>query len=111
MSFRTCGGWLLPALVFCTPLASVGEDDVRPACNTKTQGTMWPEAANRDRSLIARLVRCGELLICVRGTWHYHWEPASVTIEQLRRKANAQPMKPSVCEVKPVADPATDTGN
>lgn len=67
---------------------------------------MWPEEANHDRRLILRLVRCGELFICVRGTWHYHWEAASVRLDQLGRGAKLKQSKPSYCEVQPEADTA-----
>jgi hypothetical protein len=62
---------------------------------------MWPDAANHDRSVISHLAHCGELQICVRGTWHYHWESASVTVNQLR-KSKDKPSKPSNCEIEPV---------
>jgi hypothetical protein len=77
---------------------------------------MWPAAANRDRSVISRLARCGELLICVRGIWHYHWEPASVTIEQLTnehltKKPAEKPSTPAVCNVQPQADNSAAAGD
>jgi hypothetical protein len=53
---------------------------------------MWRDAANHDPKLISRLVRCGELLICVRGSWHYHWEAPSVWVDQ------------PACEVQSVVD-------
>jgi hypothetical protein len=53
-------------------LLCLAADHSRPACTSQIQGRMWPDAANHDPKLISRLVRCGELLICVRGSWHYH---------------------------------------
>lgn len=89
----------LAGLAMILPLVCLGADDSRPACTSHNQGALWPEAANHDSKLMAHLVRCGELFICVRGTWHYHWESPSVRLDQLARhskdKANA---KPKVCE-------------
>jgi hypothetical protein len=101
MSFRcrACLALVLPLLSL--PFPSIAEDDSRPACNSHNQGSMWPEAANHDRSLISRLVRCGELLICVRGNWRYHWEAASVRLDQLDRRTKTKVSKPSFCEVSP----------
>jgi hypothetical protein len=45
-------------------------------------------------------VRCGELFICVRGTWHYHWEAPSVRVDQLARHAKSKSASPSVCEAQ-----------
>jgi hypothetical protein len=61
---------------------------------------MWPEAANHDPKIISRLVRCGELFICVRGSWHYHWEAPSVRLDQLGRHPNSKASKPPVCEAQ-----------
>ena len=63
---------------------------------------MWPEAANHDPKLLAQLVRCGELFICVRGDWHYHWETPTVRIDQLGRHAKSIASKPPVCEEESV---------
>lgn len=98
--------FLLASAILAAPSISMAEDEARPACNSQLQGRMWPDAANHDRILISRLVRCGELLICVRGTWHYHWEAASVRLDQLGRGAKSKQSKPSGCEVQPVADTA-----
>jgi hypothetical protein len=61
---------------------------------------MWPEAANHDSKILSHFVRCGELYICVRGAWHYHWEAPSVRVDQLARGAKSKISKPSVCEVE-----------
>ncbi len=58
---------------------------------------MWPEAANHDPKLLASAMRCGELLICVHGTWHYHWEAPSVRIDQLGRQPKSKVSKPMGC--------------
>jgi hypothetical protein len=96
--------WLLLAV----PFLSLAADDSRPACSSKNQGRMWPEAANHDPKLISRLVRCGELLICVRGSWHYHWESPSVRIDQLGHGAKTKPTKIAGCEVQPLAENESD---
>jgi hypothetical protein len=66
---------------------------------------MWPEAANHDRKLLAQLIRCGELVICVRANWRYHWESPSVRLDQLAKhgKSSATSSAPAapVCEVQP----------
>ena len=105
MSFRGSRASLVLVLpLLCLSLSSSADDDTRPACNSHNQGSLWPEAANHDRSLIARLVRCGELLICVRGNWRYHWEAASVRLDQLGQRAKTKQSKPSVCEEQPVTE-------
>ena len=53
--------------MLAVPLLCMAVDDFRPVCNSQNQGQMWPEAANHDPKLMASLIRCGELLICVRG--------------------------------------------
>jgi len=112
MLFRCLRIW--PILAF--PLLSLAADDPRPACGSQNQGQMWPEAANHDRKLLANLIRCGELFICVRGTWHYHWESTSVRIDQLSRHAKPTTERPPVCEAlpievaRPVAPVATKNG-
>jgi VCBS repeat-containing protein len=60
---------------------------------------MWPDAANHDPKLFSKLARCGQLEICVHGNWHYHWESATVRIDQLRRGAAKQ--NPAGCDAQP----------
>jgi hypothetical protein len=111
---------LKAGLVLATPLLlacqlALAADDSRPVCSSQNQGRMWPEAANHDPKLISRLVRCGELFLCVRGTWHYHWEAPSVRFDQLGHQAKSKTSKPSVCEVQSAVgvhapDPAASDG-
>jgi hypothetical protein len=89
---------LAGAIVFAS-LALLAADDPRPACSSQNQGQMWPEAANRDSKLRARLIRCGELYICVRGLWHYRWETPTVRVDQLDREGKAKISKPRACDV------------
>src|ERR1700761_2176338 len=95
-----------PLLVFPLFLQSFGQaaDDPRPICSSENHGRMWPEAANHDPKLIAHLVRCGELLVCVHGTWHYHWEAQSVRIDQLGRHAKSKPAATPVGDVRWAAE-------
>jgi hypothetical protein len=105
MPLRLLKAWLILA----APLLCLAADDSRPACSSQNQGQMWPEAANHDPKLISRLIRCGELLICVRGTWRYHWEAPSVRLDQLANRAKSKASKPAVCEVQSAVDaPAAD---
>lgn len=104
MSFRSCRAWILVLPLFTIPVMSWAEDGERPVCRAETQGLMWPDVANRDRATIASLAHCGELLLCVRGIWRYHWESASVTLDQLSKRSKTKYAKPSDCEVRPVAD-------
>lgn len=90
--------------VLAVPLLCLAADDSRPACSSQNQGRMWPEAANHNPKLISRLIRCGDLLICVRGVWHYHWEAPSVSLDQLAHRAKSKNSKPSVCEVQAAVD-------
>ena len=101
MSFRFVAASLALILpLLSTPTLSLAQDDTRPVCKSQIQGRRWPDAANSDRKLISILARCGELLICVRGTWHYHWEAASVRVDQLGKGAKSKQSKPSGCEVQ-----------
>jgi hypothetical protein len=70
-------------LILAVPVLWAASDDSRPACTSQIQGRMWPDAANHDPKVISRLARCGELFICVRGSWHYHWQAPSVRVDQL----------------------------
>ena len=93
---RLLAAWLAGA-ASCLCLAA---DDIRPVCSSAIQGRMWPEAANHDPKLISRLARCGELFICVRGTWRYHWESPSVRVEQLSHHAKSKSSDPPVCQAQ-----------
>jgi hypothetical protein len=110
MLFRWVCGWLLLAV----PCLCLAAEDPRPACSSQNQGRMWPEAANRDAKLFSRLVRCGELFLCVHGNWRYHWETPSIRLDQLARHDKQNIPKPTVCEVQSTVDvsrpnPATNT--
>jgi hypothetical protein len=65
---------------------------------------MWPEAANRDAKLFSRLVRCGELFLCVHGNWRYHWETPSIRVDQLARHVKSDTAKHAACEVQSAVD-------
>jgi hypothetical protein len=99
--------------ILAVPFLCLAADDSRPACGSQNQGHMWPEAANHDSKLLSRLVRCGELLICVRGNWRYHWEAPSIRIDQLDRHAKSKASTPSVCEAEAVTNelPGPDTSS
>ena len=102
---------VLASLAIILPLACLGADDSRPACSSHNQGQLWPAAANHDSKLMSHLMRCGELLICVRGVWHYHWESPSIRLDQLARHsgskaAKSKPAKPAVCEESAAISPA-----
>lgn len=93
----------LASLAIIVPWVCLGADDARPQCSSHNQGQLWPEAANHDSKLMSHLMRCGELFICVRGVWHYHWEAPSIRLDQLARHskskaANSKPAEPAVCE-------------
>jgi hypothetical protein len=107
MLFRSSKAWLIPAGLLLHPLISslpcLAADDARPACSSQNQGRMWPEAANHDPKLVSQFLRCGELLICVRGKWRYHWEAPSVRLDQLNRNAKTKPPKPPSCEAQSIA--------
>jgi|HubBroStandDraft_5_1064220.scaffolds.fasta_scaffold772421_1 hypothetical protein len=97
MFFRCLRTWFLAVC----PLLCLAADDLRPVCSSQNQGQMWPEAANHDPKLLASVMRCGELLICVHGTWRYHWEAPSVRIDQLGRQPKSKVSKPMGCEAQP----------
>jgi len=101
---------LLAWLAIVLPFAGLAADDSRPPCGSQNHGQMWPEAANHDSKLRARLIRCGELYICVRGVWHYHWESPSVRLDQLARDGKSPAPKPAVCEVQAAVTPPSEAG-
>lgn len=96
--------FLLASAILAMPSFSVAADDPRPACSSHNQGQMWPDAANHDPKLISRLVRCGQLFICVRGTWHYHWEAPSIRVDQLKHGAKSKASEPPVCEAQALTE-------
>ena len=104
-------GCLKACLILVVPVLCLAADDARPACSSQIQGRMWPEAANHDPKLISRLTHCGQLLICVRGNWHYHWEAPSIRVDQLGHGAKSKASTPPTCEAQsltgaPPSDPA-----
>lgn len=98
MAFRI----LALALLFVS--ANFAGGDEKPACNASTKGLFWPEAANRDSKLRQKASRCGELEVCARGQWHFHWQSLTVRLDQLR--GGSQLAKPAGCEVLPEAGTA-----
>ena len=75
---------------------------------------MWPEIANHNPKLISRLLRCGQLFICVRGTWHYHWESPSVRVDQLKRGRKSKASQPAYCSEQALTEappPRTSQAN
>jgi hypothetical protein len=101
MQFRLSKARLAPVLLLLSvPLFAA--DPSRPVCSAENQGHMWPEAANHDPKLLSRLARCGELFICVRGSWHYNWQAPSVRFDQLGRQAKSKGARPTPpgCEVQ-----------
>jgi len=101
----------LAGLALMLPLVCPGADDSRPHCGPQNQGQLWPDAANHDSKALSRLMRCGELFICVRGTWHYHWEAPSIRVDQLARHGKSKAAKPAVCEVESARDAARSPAN
>jgi hypothetical protein len=91
-------------LILAVPVLCAASDDSRPACTSQIQGRMWPDAANHDPKVISRLARCGELFICVRGSWHYHWQAPSVRVDQLAHGAKSKASTAPACEAQSVVD-------
>ncbi len=58
----------------------------KPACNKKTHGQLWPDAANRDRSALLTLARSGTLEMCASAGWRYKWERVSLNVQLARKK-------------------------
>lgn len=92
---------VLASLATLLPLVCFGADDARPQCSARNQGQLWPEAANHDSKLMSHLMRCGELLICVRGVWHYHWEAPSIRLDQLARHSKSAADESKTAKSKP----------
>jgi|SRR5271170_7615812 len=96
-------------LILAVPLLCFA-DDSRPVCSSQNHGQMWPEAANHDRKLMASLIRCGELVICVRGTWHYQWQAPSVRYDQLGRHEKLENPKSPACEAPSLSEASRPDG-
>jgi hypothetical protein len=82
----------LPVAIFLSIFLLAGEsipvtNPIKPKCDAKTAGELWPAEANKDRMLSAKLARCGELQICVRGHYKYRWESPTVRVDQLSPRA------------------------
>jgi hypothetical protein len=112
LSFRFLHAGLMLAVPFCCLAA----DDSPPVCNSVNQGRMWPDSANRDPKLIPNLARCGALLVCVHGSWHYHWEAPGVRLDQLARRRKSKAIAAPACEVQsaagvPAPEPSISSGN
>jgi hypothetical protein len=54
----------------------------KPLCTPKTEGKMWPGAANDDKTALLTLARAGVLEMCVSSEWGYKWEPVVVNVHQ-----------------------------
>ena len=96
----------IAAMILASGLASASQqpepqDSDRPACTSQNTGELYPAAANKDRELAQKLVRCGQLEICTRtGTWRYKWQHLSITLDQMiARKNGTVPPTPN-CDVK-----------
>ena len=77
----------------------LASDDTKTTCDATSAGLLWPEAANHDFQLRKKYSRCGELEVCTRGRWHFHWQSVTVRLDQLR--GGSQFAKPAGCEVLP----------
>ena len=77
-------------------LLCLAADETKPACNARTLGRLWPEAANHDSKLRKKMARCGELELCTHGIWRYRWESLTVRLDQL--PGGAKLPKPAACE-------------
>jgi hypothetical protein len=90
-------------------LATTGlllQAEQRPACNARTLGQLWPSVAEHDARAAHRLARCGQLLICTRGSWRYRWRPLAVRFDQLQKGVKSQ--QPAACR-EPALPRAGDT--
>jgi hypothetical protein len=82
----------------------------RPACTAAIAGEFWPEQANKDHKLAAKLARCGQLQMCTRGYLRYRWNSPTIRLDQLS-KHSGRPI-PAECgdgqrgEASPASSPA-----
>jgi hypothetical protein len=83
------GKLTLILLAGCAVLAAQ-EEAPKPACTSENAGAFWPDEANTDPRLAAKLSHCGKLEICTRTTWKYHWKSPTVSVEQLRKGSTAK---------------------
>jgi hypothetical protein len=70
----------------CLPVAALGQESEKPACNSELRGSFWPLEANSDAKLLQSLARAGKLEMCVVEVWRHKWEQVGVHIRQLEEK-------------------------
>ena len=72
------------ALIFSVLLVS-NPANPRPVCSASNRGMMWPAQANADSRLAIKLSRTGDLQICIKGPWKYHWHTPAIHWQDLRK--------------------------
>jgi hypothetical protein len=80
----------MPAAIFFSILLLAAESAPstilpRPPCTAANAGDFWPDQANKDHKLAAKLARCGELQICSRGFFRFRWDFPTVRVDQLSK--------------------------
>jgi hypothetical protein len=76
---------LLSILILATE-SGLAPAPTLPACTAAKVGELWPEEANKDRKLAAKLAHCGELRICTRASRHYRWDSPTIRADQLSKR-------------------------
>jgi len=92
MLFRVPASLILAA----AGVLSTAAEESKPACTAATLGQLWPDAANRDPKIRNKMAHCGELELCTRSVWRYHWRSLTVRLDQLR--GGSALAKPAGCE-------------
>jgi hypothetical protein len=92
--------WLIIPAVLVVPMlltipAQAGNTQpIRPVCNAKTRGSLWPEKTSRGAAV--------PIEICAPKHWAYSWQQLTVDVTQLRAAAQ-KPVRANGAAVTPTA--------
>ena len=80
--------WLMIPILCAPTLLAVpalagNTQQVKPACNAKTRGSLWPEKTSRGAAV--------PIEICAPKRWAFSWQQLTVDVSQLRAAAAQGP--------------------
>jgi hypothetical protein len=75
---------------------------VKPICNAKTRGSLWPEKTSRGAAV--------PIEICAPKRWAYSWQQLTVDVTQLRATAAQEPIRTNGAAVTLTAETAKTAG-
>jgi hypothetical protein len=88
---------VVPALL-AVPSPAQGAESVKPVCNAKARGRLWPEKTSHGAAV--------PIEICAPKGFGYRWQQVTVDVSQLRADAVEKPLVVSVAAVTRAAEDA-----